>query len=46
MFWATLYDLSHSDTVLFRMFETRQHNYINAYVCKMHMVGGISAAGT
>ena len=31
--------------VYIAMFEGRPSNYINAYVCILHMVGSISAAG-
>jgi hypothetical protein len=40
-----LYDLSQSDTVLFRISKRRHQYYINAYARILHMVGSISAAG-
>ena len=45
IFLATSYDFSHSDTVLFRIFTGKATNYINAYVCIMHMVNAMRTAG-
>ena len=45
MFWAILYDLSHSDTLLFRIFTAKVPYLINVYVCILYIVDAMSTPG-
>jgi hypothetical protein len=45
MFWAILYDLSHSDTLLFRIFTAKVPYLINVYVCILYIVDAMPTAG-